>query len=175
MKKDKVVLFSPQIETFVSFANNVDPSRLQMASKQLTQVVVSKYTDTPIIIDKYYSSLSEISSPYSEIAEDNGVVLFSKNEILILYYTSEKRMIFKQLPKFKKLINNSLSLKYNIADYKKSFKKGDLIFDYTNMIPESNLPKIGYRTNILFSSFSNYKDVNEKTSMFYTDSHNISI
>lgn len=156
MSKDKVVLFSPQIETFVPFANNVDPSRLQMASKQLTQVVVSKHTETPIVIDKYYSSLSEISSPYSEIAEDDGVVLFSKKEILILYYTNEKRMIFKQVPKFKKLINNSLSLKYNVADHKKSFKKGDLLFDYTNMIPDSNVPKIGYRANILFSSFFGY-------------------
>lgn len=152
-KKDNVVLFSPQIETFVPFANNVDPSRLQMASKQLTQVIVSKYTETPIVIDKYYSSLSEIASPYSEIAEDDGVVLFFKKEILILYYTTEKRMIFRQVPGFKKLINNSLSLKYNIAEHKKSFKKGDLLFDYTNMTPESNLPKIGYRANILFSSF----------------------
>jgi len=179
MKQDKnVVLFSPQIETFVPFANNVDPSRLQMASKQLTQVVVSKKTETPIVIDKYYSSLSEINSPYSEIAEDDGIVLFYQKEILILYYTTEKRMIFKQVPGHKKLINNSLSLKYCIADEYKSFKKGALLFDYTNMLPEIKMPRIGYRANILFSSFFGYaaddavvisESFSKKTQIEYSD------
>jgi len=145
-------LFSPQIKTLVPFADRVDPSRLNMTSKQLTQTCVSKKTDTPFIIDKYYEEFSTISSPYSEMAEDDGVVIFREDNLLIVYYTTLKKLMYKYIPNFKKLINNSLSLKYCVKQ-NGTFKKGDLLFDYTNMIPELNMPRIGYRTDIMMGNF----------------------
>jgi DNA-directed RNA polymerase beta subunit len=148
------VLFSPQIEVFAPFAAMVDPSRTNMTSKQLLQNVISKNTDTPLIIDKMYRKLTNIDSPFAEFAEDDGHILFKEDEILIIYYNNKKKIVTKSIPKIKKLINNSLSIKY-VADIG-PIKKGELLFDYTNMDPKSLLPKVGYRTNILFHSFFGY-------------------
>jgi len=154
MEKKNLVLFSPQIETFTSFANSVEASRLNMSSKQQTQACVSNLTETPFIIDKNYLGISEVDSPFSQIAQDDGYVILSSRETIIIYYTSLKKLVSKHVPKFKKMVNLSLGVKY-IAPVG-PIKKGELLFDYTNMNPESKMPRIGYRTKILFSSFFGY-------------------
>ena len=89
-----------------------------------------------------------------EIAEDDGYILYNKNNILIFYYKNQKKIITRQISPSKKLINYSLDLKYLIKD--KKFKKGDVLYDYTNINPENKMPKIGYRANILFAHFMGY-------------------
>jgi len=152
-----IVLFSPQIETLVPYASNVENSRLNMVAKQETQVSIGPYTDTPIFIDKFYHKYSEIESPFSTIAEDDGIVLLKAKEVLVIYYLNKKKIEFIPVPHYRKLINNSISLKYCLNDkssnFKVSFSKGDLICDYTNMIPDMNIPRLGYRTDILFANF----------------------
>ena len=149
-----LVLFSPQIETFTPFAGYVDASRLNMSSKQLNQCVISSNTDTPIVIDKAYKKITALNSPFAEFAAEDGHVLYSDYETLILYYPELKKMLIKSVPPTKKLINNSLSLKYKAEVG--PIKKDELLYDYTNMNPETLLPKIGYRAKILFSSFYGY-------------------
>jgi len=157
MKKNntsELILFSPQIETFTPFAGYVDASRLNMSSKQLNQCVISSNTDTPIVIDKYYQKISKINSPFAEFADEDGHVLYSDYETIIIYYPVLKKLITKSVPPLKKMVNNSLSLKYKVGVG--AIKKGELIYDYTNMNPKTFLPKIGYRAKILFSSFFGY-------------------
>jgi len=152
MQKKDVVLFSPAVETFCPFASSVDASRLNMENKQMGQLVISKWTETPFIIDKNYKDLSTVQSFYQEVAEDDGITLFHRDELLIIYYINKKKMEIKHVPKFKKLINNSLSLKYCLSEGTK-FNKGETIFDYSNYILKDQLPRVGYRANILFSTF----------------------
>jgi len=157
MKKDnesELILFSPQIETFTPFAGYVDASRLNMSSKQLNQCVISNNTDTPIVIDKNYKKITTINSPFAEFAVEDGHIIYSDLETIIIYYPELKKLITKSVPPLKKLINNSLSLKYRAGVG--PIKKGELIYDYTNMNPDTLLPKIGYRAKILFSSFFGY-------------------
>jgi len=156
LKKRKNIntIFSPQLEVFMPFAQMVDNSRGNMAAKQQTQPVVSKNTETPLAIDKYYQKISSVVSPFMEIAEDDGVVLYNDNNILIFYYKNLKKVITRQVAPSKKLISYSLDLKYIIPD--NVFKKGDVLFDYTNINPENKMPKIGYRANILFTHFMGY-------------------
>jgi len=146
------VLFSPAVETFCGFATNVDSSRLNMENKQLGQLVISKNTTTPFIISKFYKELSTVNSPFQTVAEDDGFVLIRDNELLVVYYKNLKKIKTFHIPKFKKLINNSLSLKFCVNEGE-LFEKNNTIFDYSNYIPETQVPRIGYRTNILFSSF----------------------
>ncbi len=155
MKENKdVILFSPQIETFTPFAGNIEPSRLNMASKQQLQVVISNKTDTPLIIDKHYQKMTKMDSPFAEFAQEDGHIILSDFETIIIYYPEIKKLITKSTPPYKKLINNSLSLKFTAGVG--PVKKGDLLFDYTNMDPLTLMPKIGYRAKILFSSFFGY-------------------
>lgn len=148
---DQSVLFSPAVETFCPFASSVDASRLNMENKQMGQLVISKKTDTPFIIDKNYKNLTTVQSPYQEVATDDGIVIFRKDELLIIYYIAEKKMELKHVPKYKKLVNNSLSLKYCVSEGNR-FKKGETLFDYSNYLVESQLPRVGYRASILFST-----------------------
>ncbi len=145
------ILFSPQVETFVPFAAHVDSSRLNMGSKQLSQCVISQNTDTPIIIDRDYKKFTEINSPFAEFALKDGHVLLSNDETMVIYYPELKKLITKSTPPSKKLINNSMSLKYKAGVG--PIKENELLFDYTNMDHETFMPKIGYRTKIMFSSF----------------------
>ena len=154
MNKKDVILFSPQIETFTPFAGTVDPSRLNMASKQQLQVVIGENTDAPIIIDKNFQKMTKMDSPFAEFAHEDGHIVFSDFETMIIYYPTTKKLITKSIPPHKKLINNSLSLKFK--EGVGAVKKGQLLFDYTNMDPVTLLPKIGHRAKILFSSFFGY-------------------
>jgi len=150
-------IFSPQISTFEPFASNVDSSRTNMSSKQLLQTVVGDNVQTPFIINRNFTDLSKVSSPFIEFASDDGFVLYNSNNILmIVYWGEESKGKYKgyYLPQVKQLVNNSLSLRYSIT--KTNFKKGDCLFDYTNQIIENNLPRIGYRTKIAYTSFFGY-------------------
>jgi len=151
---EKLVLFSPQVEIFTPFAGHVDASRLNMNSKQILQTVISKNTETPLIIDKDYKKVSQINSPFAEFALDDGIITYSDHETIIIYYNTLGKINMKSTPPQKKLINNALTLKYKAGVG--VIKKGDLIFDYTNMEPKTLIPKIGYRAKILFSSFYGY-------------------
>jgi len=155
-KTQKLVktIFSPQIEIFVPFAQTVDNNRLNMSYKQGVQPMLSKNVDTPFMIDKEFQKISTIQSPFVEFAEDDGIVLHNDDNILVIYYKNQKKMITKHLPEGRKLIEYSLDLKYKID--KKFFKKGEVLYDYTGMNIENKLPKIGYRANILFTSFFGY-------------------
>ena len=147
-------IFSPQIEMFVPFAGNIDSSRLNMTSKQLTQSVVSKNTDTPLVINKNYKKMTTINSPFMELAEDDGFVVYNQKNILIIYYKNLKKLVSKFIPVMKKMVNTSLSLKYKIN--KTTFKKNEVLFDYSNMDIETKLPKIGYRAKTLFMQWFGY-------------------
>ena len=149
-----LVLFSPQIETFTPFAGYIDASRLNMASKQQLQTVISEHTDTPIVIDKYYQRITTTNSPFAEFAVEEGHILLSDHETLIIYYPGMKKLLTKSTPPTKKLINNALTLKYKAKVG--PIKEGELLFDYTNMDIDTLMPKIGYRAKILFSSFYGY-------------------
>lgn len=146
-----ISLFSVQVEIFTPFSGHVDPSRLNMTSKQLMQPIIGPNNCTPFVIDKKYRELTELQTPWTEFAEYDGYTLLADNNIIIIYYPEIQKLVHKYTPNQKKLINNSLSLKYIAKPGR--IKKGDLIFDYSGMLPETHLPKIGYRTRIMFSSF----------------------
>jgi len=147
-------IFSPQIEGFVPFAGNVDPSRLNMASKQQTQAVVSKNTEMPLLVSKNYKKLTTINSPFLEIAEDDGFVIYNNDNVLLIYYKNQKKLISRYLPDTKKMVNTSISLKYKIN--KTSFKKDEVLYDYTNLDIETKIPKIGYRAKTLYMQWFGY-------------------
>jgi len=150
-------IFSPQIEVFEPFAAHVDASRSNMSAKQLLQCVVTEKCDLPYILNKNYKSLTDANSAFVERAPDDGIVLHSVENIIIVYFKNLKKIESFYVPFSKKLVNNCLNIIYKIGqtDNKKTFKKGELIFDYTNQT-EAGVPKIGYRTNVMYGSLYGY-------------------
>jgi len=173
-------IFSPQIEVFSPFAAHVDASRTNMTAKQMLQVVTSVYNDIPFILNKNYRSMTDINSPFVEYAADDGSILYSGNQFLIIYYTNLQKILPYYIPDGKKLVNNALRLRYHIGstDSKKDFKKGETLFDYTGQTLNNHVPKIGYRAKIMFAQFYGYtaddafvmkKSFAEKTKITYYD------
>ena len=149
-------IFSPQIQIFEPFGAHVDPSRTNMSAKQLLQTVTSRMNDTPFILNKAYRDFTEIKSPYSYRAQRAGSILCFKNNILLISYLDadgKDSIMVEYLPPIKKIQAQALHLRYIRPNG--SFKEGDLLFDYTGQT-ENGLPKIGYRTKVLFGSFLGY-------------------
>jgi DNA-directed RNA polymerase beta subunit len=144
-------IVSPQIEVFEPFSSNTDASRTNMSSKQLLQVIVAEGTEIPYILNKNYKVMTTVNSPFVKIAEEDGVVIYNNNNLIGYVYKETKRITFEHLPDTKKMVNNSLTLKYITKEPR--FKKGDVLWDYTNQDHETNMPRTGYRANIMYSSF----------------------
>ena len=148
-------IFSPQIQIFEPFGAHVDPSRTNMSSKQLLQVVTSRMNDSPFILNKSFKDFSDIKAPYFLRAPMDGIILSNNfNMLFILYHESTgDRMAFEYIPLTKKIQAHALHLRYvrEVGE----FKAGDMLFDYTGQT-EDGLPKIGYRTRVLFGSFLGY-------------------
>ena len=150
------ILFSPQIEVFEPWAAHVDASRTNMSAKQLLQTVTSDNNETPFVINKNYQAMTGINSPFIEYADEDGVVLYSGNNYLSIFYTTTN--VFKNVycPPIKRMTNNTITLKFKMSQAKPHFKKGSVLFDYTGQTQDSNVPKIGYRTSIMYGSFYGY-------------------
>ena len=153
-------IFSPQIQTFEPFGGHVDPSRSNMSSKQILQVVTSRMNDSPFILNKAFKDFTDIKSPYCFKAPLDGKILNSDFNILfILYYDKDAngnvkdRMAFEYIPVTKKIQAHALHLRY--VKENGEFKAGDILFDYTGQT-KNGIPKIGYRTKVLFGSFLGY-------------------
>ena len=149
-------IFSPQIQIFEPFGAHVDPSRSNMSAKQILQSVTSRMTETPFILNKAFRDFAEIKSPYLFRAPKNGKILNNINNILFIMFDNEdgsNSMMFEYLPPVKKIQAHGLHLRY--VKPNGSFKEGDLLYDYTGQ-SINGLPKIGYRTKVLFGSFLGY-------------------
>lgn len=149
-------IFSPQIQIFEPFGAHVDPSRSNMSAKQILQSVSSRMTEAPFILNKAFRDFSELKSPYLYKAPKNGKILNTSNNILFIMYDNEdgsNSMMFEYLPPVKRIQAHGLHLRY--VRPIGPFKEGDLLFDYTGQ-SLNGLPKIGYRTKVLFGSFLGY-------------------
>lgn len=153
-----VNIFSPQIEIFAPCSAHVDASRTNMSAKQLLQLVISTNCDIPFIINKNYRSMTDIASTMVDFATEDGHVCYSNYEFLIVYYPKLGRLMPYYVPKYRKLVNNTIVLRYQIGstDDKMVFKKGDMLYDYTGQVPGSHIPKIGYRVKVGFAQFFGY-------------------
>lgn len=164
-------LFSPQIQIFEPFGSSVDPSRTNMSAKQILQVLTSRMSEIPYILNKAYRDFTEVKSPFTLRAESDGVVLCNQFDILFIYYkdtkdpTDQGRLCFEYIPQMKLLMSNSLPLKF-VRDVG-PFSKDDLLFDYSGQT-EEGIPRIGLRTNVLYAPFLGY---NAEDAMVISESY----
>ena len=155
--KEDGIIFSPQIEVFEPFAAHVDASRTNMSAKQLLQTVTSDNNELPFILNKNYVAMVGIDSPFVEYAKEDGIVLYSNFNFLIIYYLVSNSLETIYCPSIKRMTNNTITLKYKLdTKISKRFKAGDMLFDYSGQTVDGFVPRIGYRTSIMYGSFYGY-------------------
>jgi len=158
---DRSEIFSPQIEFLSSFNSYNDSSRINMSSKQILQTVVSSATEYPFVVNKNYKKLTRSgSSQFILLAEYDGFIVYNGNGIIVIYYYSSENdggIIIDKVPQTKSLgaVENALTLKFALQQGQE-FKKGDVVYDYTNQDIKTGIPRIGYRAKILYSTFFGY-------------------
>lgn len=152
----------PNNETFVSshlghvsFISHVDPSRLNMASKQITQAVISDQMDIPYVVSKDYPYFTRQPDIFRKYAEADGIIIYNNFNIIILAYPdlNWKLEIFR-VPKYFNTLYNSIPLKYITNAV--NIKKGDLIYTYAGIDLDYQIPTLGYRAKIAYMPFFGY-------------------
>jgi hypothetical protein len=151
----------------IPFLSSSDATRLQMSSKQLNQAITNLNCERPYTISSDWIHLSNSSNLFKCIAEYDGEILYTNDDILVVcFYKSEENIILQTLetPKYFPTTDGfAISLRYKKDEGK--FQKGELLFEYDSFI--DNLPCPGYRLN---SAFFNFFGINFQDAIVITES-----
>jgi DNA-directed RNA polymerase beta subunit len=125
-----------------------------MSSKQIVQSLTHLNCERPYTIgDKWYY-LTNNTRLFREQAKENGSIVFSNNNIMIVIYESEngKNADLKTLsvPEY---IHTSRGFASRLRYKKESgdFKKGEILYEYDCFI--DGVPSFGYNVNTMFFPF----------------------
>ncbi len=68
------------------FQSSTDSTRLQMASKQIQQTLTHHNCEIPYVIDDNYDFITRYSELGICLAKENGTIVFSNSDIVIVNY-----------------------------------------------------------------------------------------
>ena len=131
----------------VPFLGNTDATRLQMCGKQLNQAVTHPNCTRPYTIGNDYYYLTEMSKFYKLIASDDGKIIYSGNDILIIIFEGKGKPNIFEIPKYK-YCTEGFASKLIFLKESGSFNKGDMIFEYDSF--KGNIPSYGYNLNTAY-------------------------
>jgi len=144
----------------IGFYNTTDSSRLHMIAKYMPfQAVPFEHNEVPRLIPIDLIDIANYSNTgeFIYIAEDDGKVIYSDNDVILIKLNSNVYKIF-YTPKYKYLFDTfgtKLKRKLKTGD---AFKKGDVIFEYHGF--ENGIPTPGYNMKIMIGTlnFLNFED-----------------
>lgn len=84
------------------FQSSCDSSRLQMASKQMSQALPHENCQIPHVISPEYRKLRNSSAFGIYIAPDDGTVIYHNDDIIVLYYPNLDKLETRKVPLIKK-------------------------------------------------------------------------
>jgi DNA-directed RNA polymerase beta subunit len=147
------------------FISQTDSTRLQMSSKQVQQTLTCPECEIPFVISQDYPHISRNSQIGILFAEDDGIVQYNDNNIIIIVYKNLDQIKTYQIPPFKKCSANYASkLRFSLKEDNK-FKKGDIIYEYDNFL--NGIPSFGYNTMTAFMTMFGF---NHEDSQVFSES-----
>jgi len=150
------------------FISSTDSTRLQMAAKQIAQAVTHPNCQVPKVIGENWRYLTETCNMYRYQAPSDGEILYTNNDITILYlnFNGKYYLQILETPVIKHCSETFASkLRYKSECGK--FNAGELLFEYDSF--DNNLPTYGYNLNTLYMPWFgfNHEDsivISKKTS-----------
>ena len=113
----------------IPFQANTDSTRLQMSSKQIQQSLPSLNCEIPYVIGNNFEHLTNNSINGIFKAKNDGYVVYTNDEIIILYYEHNETE-HRHVPPIKKSYANFASrLRFKLKTGDK-FQKDDIIYEY---------------------------------------------
>lgn len=133
----------------VPFISSTDATRLQMASKQLSQAVGHPNCKVPYVLGKDWPYLTEITKLFRQEAECGGEVLYENRDLMIVLYENDKLEILEtpEVLHTSQSVGTKLRNRLDIG----TFSKGDILYEYDCFI--NGIPSFGYNLNVAFMPF----------------------
>ena len=147
------------------FISQTDSTRLQMSSKQVQQTLTCPNCEIPFVISKDYHHITRNSQIGILLAEDDGIVQYNDNNIIIIVYKNLNQIKTYQIPPFKKCSANYASKLRFVLKEKTKFKKNDIIYEYDNFL--NGIPSFGYNTMTAFMTMFGF---NHEDSQVFSES-----
>lgn len=122
----------------IPFQSSTDSTRLQMSSKQIQQSLTHPNCEIPFVIGNNYEYLTNNSTLGVYKAKDDGQVVFSNYDLLILHYKNFDTIDVRHIPPVKKAYANFGSQLRSHLHEGDKFNQGDILYEYdcfTNGIP----------------------------------------
>ena len=134
----------------IGFLSSSDSTRLQMSAKQLAQTVSSLNCKLPYVISEDYKYLSNSTNLFKKIAEFDGEILYSNDDIIIVGFIDNNEMAKIEtyvVPQFKETASGFVvQLRNKISNG--SFNTGDVLYEYDCF--SEGIPCYGYNINTVY-------------------------
>lgn len=138
----------------VPFLGSTDSTRLQMAAKQLPQVLTHPNNERPYVIGKNWDYLTETTKYFRRNAEHPGSVVYENDDLMIVvFHDEEKNEDFMETLQTPKILQtaNAYGTKLNYKHPVGNFEKGDVLYEYDAF--KGEMPSYGYNVNTMFFPF----------------------
>lgn len=133
------------------FVSSCDSTRANMSSKQFSQSLTHLNCDVPYVISNEWRSLSYSSSLGIYHADDDGEIIYNKNDLLIIHYPKYNRIEVEKIsPTIKTTSIYASSLRNSLPTGFK-FNKDDILYEYDCF--RNGIPSSGYNCNTMYSPF----------------------
>jgi hypothetical protein len=140
----------------IGFLSSSDSTRLQMSAKQLAQTCTHLNNKLPYTIGEDYKYLSNSSNLFKKIAEFDGEVLYSNDDIMVVGFITDtgiSKIETYLVPRVKETANGfATQLRDKISSG--SFDAGDVLYEYDCF--SENIPCYGYNINTMWFPWFGY-------------------
>jgi DNA-directed RNA polymerase beta subunit len=143
----------------VPFLNSCDVSRLQMVSKYFGGQAVPHITnEIPKLLPLNAYKTSIYSDRFIKFAEDDGIVVYSNNDLMIVYYNNLNEFEDYYIPEYKFISSHFATKLRNKLSTGVKFNKGDILYEYAGFI--NGIPAPGFNARVAFMTLNlmNYED-----------------
>jgi DNA-directed RNA polymerase subunit beta len=135
----------------IPFLSSTDSTRASMSAKQIQQALTCMNTEIPYVIGSDYRTLIDTSKMSCIQAEDDGVVLYKNDDLIIVQYINLNKVHDIYLPPIKKTTGSfGTKLRFALAQGTK-FKKDDILANYDCFF--NGVPSYGYNTFTAYFPF----------------------
>jgi DNA-directed RNA polymerase beta subunit len=132
----------------IPFLSSTDATRASMSAKQILQSLTCDNTEIPYVIGSDYHYLKQNSKMGLVIAIDDGKILYSNSELIIVHYSNINKIQDYYIPPVKKTHSIfGTKLRFNLTK-DQIFKKGDILANYDCFL--NGIPSYGYN---VFTSY----------------------
>ena len=133
------------------FVSSCDSTRANMSAKQFSQSLTHLNCEVPYVLGNEWHELSKTSALGVSFAEDDGEIIYNKNDILIEHYPKINKINVDRIPPMMKTSSIFGSQLRDSLKKGTKFQKGDILYEYDAF--KNSIPSSGYNVWTAYCPF----------------------